>query len=333
MEVRVLLVDAFTTEVGKGNRAGVVLEAQGLSAMQMQAVARYLNVSETAFLLPPPAAQAGNGIFPFEMGGSLGADAADMLVRFFTPAVEVPVCGHATIATHYALAKERHIAEANHAMETGAGRMPVLIGMDANGEPEITMTQGQPVIGRTLDVADRSAIAAALGISFSSIRTDIPAQYVSTGSQVIILPLTDCEVLHAMQPDFAALAALTPRLGCPMLYVFAETPEGSAFCIDGRMFCPAEGIDEDPVTGMANGPAGVYLAEHGLLPGQSRSTDDETITFMARQGYAMGKEGYVEVTVYRFGGTAVAVQIAGKAVMAGSQHLRVSEDGTVIPCT
>lgn len=325
MDVTVLLVDAFTDKVGKGNRAGVVLDAEKLSPAQMQAIAAYVNVSETAFLLPPPAADSVKGGIPFDFGGMFMPDAADMLVRFFTPTVEVPVCGHATIATHYALAKAKGIREANHAMETGAGRMPVLVGPDAHGDPEVTMTQGEPRLGRELDAVDKAAIAATLGIQVGMIRTDIPTQYVSTGSEVIIMPLREEQVLHDMHPDFKALAALAPRLGCASLYVFAEAAEDCPYRIDGRMFCPAEGIDEDPVTGMANGPAGVYLATHGMLP------DEDTVTFSARQGFAMGKEGFVDVTVYRFGGAVVAVQIAGKAVLAGELRLRVSDEGTVSP--
>ncbi len=354
--VTVLLVDAFTTEVGKGNRAGVVLDAEGLSAEQMQAVAAYVNVSETAFVLPP--AQRGSRGGPQAGGaagivaaitddgrgrGGVGPDAADMLVRFFTPVMEVPVCGHATIATHYALARLFSVREANVAMDTGAGRLPVLIGTDGRGEPEITMTLGEPQIGTVLDNADRTALAAALGIRPDDVRDDLPAQYVSTGSQVVILPLREAACLHSMRPDFSALAALTPRLGCAMFYVFAfaggrETfrdcvPESGAdpaeapFFIDGRMFCPAEGIDEDPVTGTANGPAGIYLAAHGVFDARRGPDDgavgDDTISFTARQGYAMGRAGLVEVTVYRFGGMPVAVQIAGKAVMAGSMRLNV----------
>lgn len=325
MEVTVLLVDAFTETVGKGNRAGVVLEAEKLDAEQMQAIAAHVGASETAFLLPPPAADTVQGGVPFDFGGMFMPDAADMLVRFFTPTMEVPVCGHATIATHFALAGEKGIREANHAMETGAGRMPVLIGTDERGNPEVTMTLGEPQLGRELDAVDKAAIAAALGIPVGMIRSDLPTQYVSTGSQVIIMPLRDAEALHGMRPDFAALGALAPRLGCAMLYVFAEAGDDVPYRIDGRMFCPAEGIDEDPVTGTANGPAGVYLAAHGMLP------DEDTVTFTARQGYAMGKEGFVEVTVYRFSGSVVAVQIAGKAVRAGKLRLRVSPEGTVTP--
>ncbi len=319
MDVTVLLVDAFTTTVGKGNRAGVVLAAEGLDARQMQAIAAYVGVSETAFVLPPdtPASSVPAGI-------PVGPDGADMRVRFFTPTVEVPVCGHATIATHFALAEARGITEANHAMDTGAGRMPVLIGRDAAGRVQVAMTQGEPQLGRALDVADVTAIAAALRIPVEAVRTDIPTQYVSTGSQTVILPLRDTNTLHDMQPDFGALTALAPRVGTT-IYAFALADPEADYLIDGRCFAPSEGIDEDPVTGMANGPAGVYLAAHGLLP------REETLSYVARQGYAMGKEGFVEVTVYRFGEAVVAAQITGLAVQAGVLQLQVAEDGTVSP--
>lgn len=327
MDATVYLVDAFTTEIGRGNRAGVVLNAAELNDMQMQAIAAYVGASETAFVLPQEdtvAAPGKAGGLGALLSGALGDDAADMRVRFFTPMVEVPICGHATVATHFLRATLAGAVDAvNIAMDTGVGRIPVLVGKGASGRIEVTMMQAEPQLGRTLDMADRAAIAAALRIPVQAIRTGLPVQYASTGSQVVIVPLADAETLHGMQPDFAALAALAPRLGCPMLYVFAEAAPEAPFRIDGRIFCPAEGIDEDPVTGMANGPAGLYLASHGLLP------DEETVSFVARQGHAMGREGYVEVTVYRCNESVVAVQIAGTAVVAGTMNLHVTQDGAV----
>ena len=87
---RLYQIDSFTKQRFSGNPAGVVTHADGLSDQQMQHVARELNNSETAFILS-------------------GNDGYDMQVRFFTPTVEVPICGHATIAAHYANALEKRI--------------------------------------------------------------------------------------------------------------------------------------------------------------------------------------------------------------------------------
>nr|WP_273193438.1 PhzF family phenazine biosynthesis isomerase [Oleidesulfovibrio alaskensis] len=95
--------------------------------------------------------------------------------------------------------------------------------------------------------------------------------------------------------------------------------------INGRMFAPAIGIDEDPVTGNANGPCGAYLSHYGRLPAQA------AVTFCGRQGVAMGKEGMVEVTVHRDEDGPCRVQVGGHAAEAGRMEvaLHVEDDGRI----
>ena len=106
---RVYQVDAFTREKFRGNPAGVVSNAEGLTENQMQAIARELNNSETAFILPPK------------------DDSHDVWVRFFTPSREVPVCGHATVSAHFVRAMELGLENTAVRQLTGAGVQTVRV--------------------------------------------------------------------------------------------------------------------------------------------------------------------------------------------------------------
>jgi PhzF family phenazine biosynthesis protein len=120
---RIYQVDSFTTERFRGNPAGVVPNADGLTAMQMQTIARELNNSETAFVL------------------NAEAPDHDIRVRFFTPTIEVPSCGHATIAAHYVRAVENSLPSSTVIQKIGAGILPVDVVRD-DSDYRIVMTQG-----------------------------------------------------------------------------------------------------------------------------------------------------------------------------------------------
>ncbi len=117
-------VDSFTTEIFCGNPAGVISNADGLTDYQMQAIARELNNSETAFILSPESSDH------------------DIRIRFFTPTVEVPSCGHATLAAHFVRAIENKLTSCTVHHKIGIGVLPVEIEND-NGEYKIVVTQGE----------------------------------------------------------------------------------------------------------------------------------------------------------------------------------------------
>ena len=131
-QYRIYQIDAFTKEKLKGNPAGVVTNADGLSEQQMQEIAREFNNSETAFILSPE------------------DDSYDVGVRFFTPTSEVPICGHATIAAHYARALENHFENTTRVLQkTNAGILPVDI-IRKDDDYKIVMTQGKIEVGEAL---------------------------------------------------------------------------------------------------------------------------------------------------------------------------------------
>jgi PhzF family phenazine biosynthesis protein len=115
--------------------------------------------------------------------------------------------------------------------------------------------------------------------------------------------------LHSLQPDLPKLAEISRRIRCNGYYVFVMTPSDE-YLVHGRMFAPAIGIAEDPVTGNANGPLGAYLVSHRLA-----SAADGELVFRARQGEAIGRPGVVEVSVGIEDGSPKIVRVAGQAVI------------------
>jgi PhzF family phenazine biosynthesis protein len=290
-------IDSFTRTPFRGNPAGVVLDADGLDAAQMQDIARELKHSETAFVLRPD-----------------GAD-HDLRVRFFTPTVEVPVCGHATIAAHYALAHAAAVAGADAercvVQKTGAGRQRIRTVREEGGW-RIGIEQGAPQLGEPLGERWRQRVATALGLT-AGLAPGRPLQIVSTGHSKVMVPLPDGYPLERLAPDFDALAAMSRELGCNGWYPFVLAGENAT---EGRMFAPAIGICEDPVTGNANGPLGAYLVRHGLM-----RNDGRELAFDGRQGRALRRDGVVRVRVAIAGGEPVAVSISGAAVVLFSAPL------------
>ncbi len=290
-DVTIYLVDAFTEKPGKGNRAGVVFDAGNLSSDEMQAIAAFANVSETAFLIGPE-----------------DDDDFDLHVRYFTPSTEVPICGHATIASHYLRTKKLGLESSLVTAKTGAGILPVDI--ERNGDDiKIIMTQGTPEIGKVIADHHVDEALAALGLSREDIIPDLPVQFTSTGHGKVIIPINDEQKLHQIMPDFDALKALTQKIGHTGYFVMTIHEDGP-YRTHGRMFAPAIGINEDPVTGNGNGPAGLYMAHHGVL-----KFDDQT-SYLGIQGEAMGKPGVIEVRVFKDGESISKLQVAGSAVEA-----------------
>jgi PhzF family phenazine biosynthesis protein len=296
-------IDAFTRTPLRGNPAGVVLEADGLTDSQMQDIARELKHSETAFVLRPQ------------------RDDHDYHVRFFTPTVEVPVCGHATIAAHYALACSAAAAgervERSVVQKTGAGLQRIRTVRDplgAGADWRIEIEQGEPQFGDPLGFDWRKRVSRAHGVD--GLAADRPLQVVSTGHSKVMVPLPDGFALERLQPDMDALAALSREIGCNGWFPFVLK---GASATEGRMFAPAIGIPEDPVTGNANGPLGAYLVRHKLMQHDSRE-----LVFNGHQGRAIRRDGVVQVCVAVQGGAPVRVTISGEAVVLFSAPLELS---------
>lgn len=177
---QVYQVDAFTTERFRGNPAGVVSNADGLTERQIQAIARELNNSETAFIFSPTASDH------------------EVWIRFFTPTIEVPSCGHATIAAHYIRALESRLPSCTVVQKIGAGILPVEI-IQIGDDYRIVMTQGQIEFSPPLPQNERNAITTALGLSAFDLDERCPIQIVSTGHSKVLVGIKSRDRLNCSQ--------------------------------------------------------------------------------------------------------------------------------------
>ncbi|MBU1249341.1 MAG: PhzF family isomerase [Proteobacteria bacterium] len=293
--LRIFQVDSFTTTPFTGNPAGVVLGADGLNEQAMQSIARELNNSETAFVLAPD-----------------GPD-HEVRVRFFTPTVEVPSCGHATIAAHYVRARVLGLPRCTVLQKIGAGILPVDIMPDAD-DYTIVMTQGAIEISGNLDSKTEMEVLSALGLLGSDRNARFPLRIASTGHSKVMVGVNSRDVLNGLRPNMAALTKLSRCLGCNGYYVFTFDSDDPEILVHGRMFAPAIGIPEDPVTGNANGPLGAYLVDR-------KFARTNPLVFKARQGEACGRPGTVEVTVESENGKPTLVKVAGRAVIVFEAEL------------
>jgi PhzF family phenazine biosynthesis protein len=277
---RALLVDAFTSEPLSGNAAGVVPDAEGLDAEQMQAVANELGASETAFLLP--------------------SDDADRKVRYFTPTQEVDLCGHATIASHGFLAEAGEL-DAEATLETNVGVLDIDI-----EDGTVWMTQDTADVER-VDL-DYERVADALGAdpaTLEDIGADLPLATATTGLPFLVVPVNFLEGVSNLDPDMSAVADLTEEVGVTGIYAFTFDALDADSTLHGRMFAPAAGVDEDPVTGTASGAVGAYLREVRAFDGEL----PEEMVF--EQGHFVDRPGTVRVRA-----RADPVSVGGRAVTA-----------------
>jgi trans-2,3-dihydro-3-hydroxyanthranilate isomerase len=224
------LCDVFTDRPLAGNALAVFTDAGDLDAATMQALAREMNLSESAFVRPAQ------------------DPAADAAIRIFTPTMELPFAGHPTLGTAFVLAARRR--KDTIALETARGVVTVRLRRAGERPAFGWMTQPLPRVEPYRDVA---ALLAALGVRASK----LPVEMYDNGPHYVYVELDTADEIAALVPDLARLAAL----GSTAFSVFAR--QGSGWKC--RVFAPGEGIAEDPATGAAAGPMAVHLARHGRI--------------------------------------------------------------------
>jgi trans-2,3-dihydro-3-hydroxyanthranilate isomerase len=285
-----LLVDAFTEAPLGGNPCAVVLDADDLTDEQMQRLAREFNQSETAFVRRSAVAEFG--------------------VRYFTPAEEIPLAGHPTIATITALLHTGRLPFSGPPLALrlellhGPIRIDVQPGQEADRPPQVLMTQRRPVFGLTHDPA---TVLPLFGLAPDDLLPGAPIQTVSTGTPQLMIMLRDHTALRrAHVADAAGLGAyragsdfFSPHLFCRG----GATPAGHTFA---RHFGTPPDIAEDPVTGSATGGMAAYLWHYGYLAEPD---------FVAEQGHWMGRPGTVRVHVEGPREAIQSVRISGTGVV------------------
>lgn len=281
-----LQVDAFTDRPLGGNPCAVIFDSDEMDEATMLALAREMNLSETAFVRR--------------------SEAADFGVRYFTPAEEIPLAGHPTIATAFALVDSGRLALSGSrttlTLELKVGPIEVEIFSEDGKVQRIVMSQKKPQFLSTHDPAEVMPI---FGLSAGDALPGVPIQTVSTGTPQLMIPVRDREVLRRVRVDVAAYGEYRARSDffSPHLFCLQGiTEKGRTFA---RHFGVPPDTPEDPFTGSATGGMAAYLWRHGLL--------DES-TFIAEQGHWMNRPGQATVEVIGPREDIETVKVGGGAV-------------------
>ena len=292
-----LHLDVFTSNRFEGNQLAVFPDPGQLSSEQMQTIAQEMNFSESTF------------IYPARKGG-------DVQMRIFTPGTELPIAGHPTIGTTFALAHLGTIAKGrtDWVYELKIGPTPVSLEWEREELSFAWMTQPLPSFGG--EIADRNGVAAAMGIEASDLLDGAPVQQVSCGVPFLYVALTSRRAVDAVAIDRRALAERSRAAGLPELPVYFFTPEASGDeTVYSRMLAPGFGISEDPATGSACGPLGSYLVRYRLVDaGRARA-------MVSLQGVAMRRPSRIHISIDSKDETITKVRVGGQSVLAGNGQL------------
>ncbi|MDQ4097280.1 MAG: PhzF family phenazine biosynthesis protein [Actinomycetota bacterium] len=246
--VNVQRLAAFTTDHRGGNPAGVVVRSQHPPDEEMQRIAAAVGYSETAFLAPMP------------------DQPRSYRVRYYSPLMEVPFCGHATIAAAVSLLDR--VGPGQLRLLTGAGPVMVDAGYDDSDRPVATLTSPPPSVYPAEDALVREALSA-LDWSASDLDPRLPPARASAGASHLILAVQHRARLGHLEYDFDRLKALMMREGLVTLHlVWQEDP----FRYHARDPFPVGGVVEDPATGAAAAAFGAYLRHFGLVAPPCRIT-------------------------------------------------------------
>jgi len=288
-------VDAFTSQRLGGNPCAVVFDADGLDSQVMQAIAREMNLSETAFVLR--------------------SDKADVRARYFTPAEEIPLAGHPTIATFHALVTTNRLPfegpSRTFTLELEAGVIEVEVRGSVGRAELVIMSQRRPEFLRQYAAAD---VLPVFGLTTGDLIDGVPIETVSTGTPQLMVPLRNHDALRRVEMNVSAYRALRAESDFFSPHFFTlqgATPKGDTFA--RHLGVPPDMV-EDPFTGSATGGMAAYLWRHGLI-GRS--------TFVAEQGHWMNRPGAAEVEIVASVDTIETVKVGGPAVTVIDGTLRL----------
>ncbi len=297
-EYRFIQVDVFTDSPFGGNPLAVFPEAEGLTGGEMQQLAKEMNLSESAFVLPPQ------------------APGADFKVRIFTPAAELPFAGHPVVGTHWVLAHLGRVELTEPVtrvhFELGVGVLPADLHVNDGQVERVVMTQGRPTFHAVLESV--AELAAGLGLTPDAItETGLPVQVVSTGLPQMMVPIRSLAEVQSLNPGQLNTAALNRACrivnaeDCVM--VFSTETERPDATVHVRLFAPMLGVPEDPATGSANGALGAYLVHHHVIP-----ITEPTTHVLSEQGAEMQRPSTIYVEVDSAGEEITSVRVGGQVV-------------------
>ena len=278
--LRYVVADVFTDTPLEGNQLAVFTDARDLDDATMQALAKEMAFSETVFVLPPHAGDA------------------DVRIRIFTPAAELPFAGHPTLGSAFVLGGP--LQKIVIRLETGSGVVPVELVREG---PEIRFGWMNQPIPSWEPFADPEALFRALGVEGSG----LPVESYDLGPGFVYVELPSPEAVASLDPDFRELLNVVDD----GTYCFARA--------DGhwksRMFAPGDGVAEDPATGSAAGPLAVHLARHG------RIEFGEEIEIA--QGAELGRPSRLYAQVEGTPDRIEQVRVGGSAVIVARGEFRI----------
>ena len=279
--------DAFSNKPNKGNPAGLVLEANDLTEIEMQEIATKVGFNETAFVLE--------------------SNVADLRIRFFTPGQETDLCGHATIATIFVLKSKGLLNDKNNLeIETKAGILPIRVSLDLNNELCITMKQASPQFEDFNGSYEE--LANLIGLTMEDIDFNLPIQYGSTGVWTLLIPIKELSTFKKMTPNNKLFPSVLKEMPRASIHPFCMETYSFEVHMHGRHFSsPFSGTIEDPVTGTASGVMGAYYAKY------IKNDIVTKLNLTIEQGHEIQKDGIVKVEVIKNHET-YDIEITGTAV-------------------
>lgn len=286
--------EAFSKIPGKGNPAGVVLEADHLSEFAMQQIAHAVGFNETVFVLK--------------------SEKADVELRYFTPGHEINLCGHATMAAIYGL-KTRGVLKGKDAItiETNVGVLPIQF--EQQGDTWLMeMKQDQPRFVPFQGNVEK--LAKAIHLTTDDLDMTMPIVYGSTGTWTLLIPIRRLDAFVKMKPDssqFPDILSENPKSSLhPICF---ETRDADALMHARHFSSPYSGTTEDPVTGTASGVMGAYYLTYV-------NREIQEVDFIVEQGHEIGRDGKVQVNVRREQ-QGMDVRIRGTAVYVREMNVEI----------
>lgn len=231
--MKIYRASAFSKDGAGGNKAGVVLDRAALTLAQKQEIAKEVGYSETVFFSE--------------------SWAADYRLEYFTPADEVPLCGHATVAAFVVLNTLNRLPKRDCTIETGAGILQIHVQEDGM----VLMEQNRPTYAEILEPSELSGC-----FDEGTFSDGLPIRIVSTGLRDILLPIRSEEALAGLKPDFEAMKRLSAEKNVVGVHAFTLA-EGGGIDAVCRNFAPLYGIDEESATGTSSGALACYLFRYG----------------------------------------------------------------------
>jgi len=284
------LLDVFTNQPFGGNPLAIFPNADKLSSKQMHQIAKELNLSETVFLTKPALPEA------------------DIAMRIFTPARELPTAGHPTIGAAYLMLSFNLLKPADPnclRIEQKIGLIKISFDKTGNEINDLLMEQPAPVFDQTF--TDKALMASLLNIDMDDIYSNYPCRIVNCGNPFLLIPVKQLASIKQIELNQVLYESILEEVELAGVMPFTLATVNNHCIAHSRMFAPNLGIKEDPATGSAHGPLAAYLHNYQLADLQKVQT--------CEQGFEMGRPSFIKVQVIADMGKIDKILIGGQSVV------------------